>query len=92
MLTLHEVRLNPVFKFFYKAPSFIRNAYLMLVLSFILLVVYLVYFSVSEASYKSIVKLLHGLNSNTFNYLESKVDTLLHDKTIPTLMSKESPD
>ena len=45
--------------------------------------IYLVYFRADGGNLSSALKILKGLNSNTFNYLESNSGTLMVDKDIP---------
>ena len=56
----------------YKSPFYIRNLFLMTVLGMILFVIYCIYFRADGNSYTNIMNILRGLNSNTFNYLESQ--------------------
>ena len=55
----------------------------MLVLGFMLSLIYLVYFRPDGGNLSSALKILKGLNSNTFNYLESNSGTLMVDKDVP---------
>lgn len=48
-----------------------------------LLIIYLVFFRADGGTLKSALKILKGLNSNTFNYLESNKEALLVGKDIP---------
>lgn len=56
----------------YKSPFYIRNLFLMIVMGVLLFVIYCIYFRADGASYTNIMNILRGLNSNTFNYLESQ--------------------
>lgn len=68
---MYEIKQNDCFKFFYKFPSFVRNFCLMVCMACILVPVYVMYFHVGDTSFNSMVKVLKGYNSSTFNYLEN---------------------
>ena len=55
----------------------------MLAMGIVLLVIYLLYFRADGGSYNSMLKVMRGLSSNTFNYLESNRHVLLIDELIP---------
>lgn len=71
MLTLYQLKQNNCFRCFYKARYFVKNIFLLCVLSVMLFIVYVVYFRADGGSYKNAVKILKGLNSNTFNHLQA---------------------
>ena len=54
-----------------------------MILSFLLTIIYLVYFRPDGGNLTSALKILKGLNSNTFNYLESNSGTLMIEKDVP---------
>ena len=83
MLTLYQLKQNGCFRCFYKSPYYIKNVFLMLVLGFLLTLIYLIYFRPDGGNLSSALKILKGLNSNTFNYLESNSGTLMVDKDVP---------
>ena len=71
MITLFELKHSNRFcRIFTRTPYFIKNIILLLLLSIILIIVYFLYFRKDCLSVKMIPKVLKGLNSNTFNYLE----------------------
>ena len=82
MITLYELKQNSCFRCFYKAPFYIKNVILMGVMAALLFVIYVVYFRADGGNYQSIVKILKGLNSNTFNYLETNKHLLGLDRDI----------
>jgi hypothetical protein len=55
----------------------------MLVLGCLLTIIYLIYFRPDGGNISSALKILKGLNSNTFNYLESNSGTLMVEKDVP---------
>lgn len=55
----------------------------MCVLSVLLFVIYAIYFRADGGNYANVIKILRGLNSNTFNYLETNKHLLRVDKKIP---------
>ena len=71
MFTLQELRLNWWFRIYYKTPYFIKNAFLMLALLFTLAVFYLMFMRPDGGSYESVMNIVKGLTSNTFNYLST---------------------
>ena len=72
MLTLYELKQNSCFRCFYKSPYYIKNLFLMAVMSVMLFIIYVVYFRADGGNILNIMNILKGLNSNTFNYLESQ--------------------
>lgn len=48
----------------------------MIVLSILLFIIYAIYFRADGGNYANIIKILKGLNSNTFNYLETNKNLL----------------
>ena len=85
MLTLYELKQNACFRCIYKSPAIVRNLFLMIGLTLILVPIYLIYFFPGDSSYQSMLKLLKGMNSSTFNYLENKKDRLLINRAVPEL-------
>lgn len=76
MLTLYEVKQNTCFRIVYKSPAIIRNMFLMTFLVLILIPIYITFFHPGDMSYQSMLKVLRGLNSSTFNYLENHKEIL----------------
>jgi hypothetical protein len=72
MFTLYELKQKRCLRAAYKSPFYVRNAFLMLVMGAMLFVIYCIYFRADGNSYGNIMNILRGLNSNTFNYLESQ--------------------
>ena len=54
----------------------------MIILSILLFLIYIVYFRSDGGSLASAMKILKGLNSNTFNYLEENMHDLRADRSI----------
>ena len=71
MFTLYELKQNTCFRCCYKSPYYIKNLFLMGVMSVVLFIIYVVYFRADGGNILNIMNILKGLNSNTFNYLES---------------------
>lgn len=70
MLTLYQLKQNRCFRCCYKAPYYIKNTVLMIILSFLLFWFNIVFFRADGGSLKVALNLIKGLNSNTFNYLQ----------------------
>lgn len=83
MITLYELKQNTCFRCCYKSPYYIKNLFLMLTLAVLLLIIYVIYFRADGGSLESIMKIMKGLNSNTFNYLETHQDKLKIREKIP---------
>ena len=83
MLTLYELKQNTLFRCCYKSPYYVKNMFLMIVLSVLLFIVYAIYFRADGGNYENIIKILKGLNSNTFNYLETNKNMLGLAKNMP---------
>ena len=71
MLTLYQLKQNGCFRCVYKRPYYIKNLFLMLVLTVVLFIIYCIYFRADGGNFTNAIKILKGLNSNTFNYLET---------------------
>ena len=71
------------FRCCYKAPYYIKNLFLIGVLAIVLFFVYVIYFRADGGHYQNVANVLKGLNSNTFNYLETNRDVLKVEDTPP---------
>jgi len=80
---LYELKQNTFFRCCYKTPYVMKNLFLMIVLTIMLAIIYAIYFRADGGNYANIIKILKGLNSNTFNYLETNKKMLGLDKDIP---------
>ena len=81
MITLFRLKNDDVaFRLFYDVPYWIKNGILLTIQAILLLFIYLIYFRVDGGSYEKAIKILHGLNSNMFNYLESNKSEMLIGK------------
>jgi len=78
MITAYELKNRPCCRFFYKIPYFIKNLALLVLLSAILLPIYFAHFRKESLGYQSITRLLMGLNSKTFNYLQGNSEDALN--------------
>ena len=90
MITTYELKNRPCCRFFYKIPYFMKNVILLIGLAFIMVPIYLVCFRHESIGIVNIYKLIAGLNSRTFNYLETHKDQLgiirnLKQKTVTGL-------
>lgn len=83
MITHFQLKQNGCFQTFYRTPYFIKNMFLLLIQMAILLVIYLIYFRTDGGSIQSAIKILRGLNSDTFNYLETNKKKLNVNNAIP---------
>ena len=81
MITTYELKNRPTCRFFYKIPYFIKNVILLFGLACIMVPVYIVHFRKESIGVTNIYKLLAGLNSRTFNYLEDHAFDKLNVKT-----------
>jgi len=82
-LTLYQLKQNSLFRCCYKTPYYIKNVFLMMAMTFILFIIYVLYFRPDGGSINNALKILKGLNSNTFNYLDANRAQLNVDKDIP---------
>ena len=88
MITLYELKQNSCFRCCYKSPL-IRNVFLMMVLFVVTMFIYMIYFWQSGSSYTTMMKVLNGLNSHTFNYLEEHADLIKANNTVPVKMDED---
>ena len=82
MITLFELKHSKVCRCFVRTPYYMKNMILLLAMSLSLFVIYMAYFRKDCMSIRSISKVLKGLNSNTFNYLEHSGDSLRIGKVL----------
>ena len=85
MITLYELKNKSFCRCFIRTPFYIKNTFLLGVMSVILSLVYIIYFSRDNGGslrIQSISKLLKGLNSDTFNYLALHSDPLKYTKLL----------
>jgi len=76
MITIFELKNKSFCKCFIRTPFYIKNFFILCALVLFLLVVYGVYFSREGVYVTSIAKILRGLNSETFNYLQDHRESL----------------
>lgn len=76
MITLWELKNQDFCKQSLKVPFYIKNLFLLFILSIILSFVYLMYFRRDGMYVLNIQRILKGLNSNTFNNLVIKSEPL----------------
>lgn len=82
MITLFELKNKSFCRCFIRTPFYIKNLFLLGILWLILAFVYLVYFRRDGMVIENISKILKGLNSNTFNYLEVHSEPLRLSKLL----------
>ena len=78
MITVYELKNRPTCRFFYKIPYFVKNCALLVLMMAILIPIYFAHFRKESLGYHTIYKLLLGLNSKTFNYLQANAEDALH--------------
>lgn len=76
MITLYELKTTGYCRCFMKTPFYVKNFFLICVLNFLLINIYFIYFRRDGMVFSNISKILKGLNSNTFNYLEVNADSM----------------
>ena len=76
MISLFALKNKGFCRLFIKTPYYIKNFVLLLQLGVLLGLIYLIYVSRDGMSIQNITRILKGLNSGTFNYLESHADSL----------------
>ena len=69
MLTLFQLKQSCCFRCCCKTPYWVRNIVLLLIQGVLLMFIYFLYFRADGGSIENALKILKGLNSNTFNYL-----------------------
>ena len=63
-----------------------------MVQSLLLIFIYLIYFRADGGNVEAALKIIKGLNSNTFNYLDSHRDELMVDKRIQVFTADAHKD
>ncbi len=82
MITIFELKHSRCCRCFIRTPFYIKNMFLLILMSIFLFVNYLIYFRKDCMTILHIPKYLKGLNSNTFNYLEINSDALRIGKVL----------
>ena len=83
MITIFELKNKSFCRCFIRTPFYIKNLFLLLALLAFLAMVQLVYFSNDGVYVKSITKILRGLNSDVFNYLNENREPLRMQSSLP---------
>ena len=76
MITVFELKHKGLCRCFVRTPFYIKNFVLLVILSFLLGFIYLIYFRKDVMVIQNIPKVIKGLNSKPFNYLESHSKSL----------------
>ena len=71
MITSFEMKNRGPCRCIYRLPYYFKNIFLIILLSIVLLLNYLVNFRKDTVMIQSIAKIIAGLNSHTFNFLEA---------------------
>ena len=77
---MYELKNRPTCRFFYKIPYFIKNLFLLFLLACIMVPIYFVHFRHESIKIQNIYRLVAGLNSRTFNYLQDQAKAKLNVK------------
>jgi hypothetical protein len=86
MITKFELKNRKGCRCFYKMPYFVKNLVLLAIMGFILVYIYFVNFlGHSKLEMKSIMKVIAGLNSHTFNFLLQHEKDLMITQTTKTV-------
>jgi hypothetical protein len=86
MITKYEMKNRRVCRCFYKVPYFVKNLILLGIMGFILTYIYFVNFlGHSRLEIKSIIKVLKGLDSHTFNFLMQHEEDLMITKNLKAI-------
>jgi hypothetical protein len=70
MISTYELKNGSCFRILHKTPYFIKNLFLLAALAVATFLTYVVHFSHSEITVLTVYRMIAGLNSNTFNYLD----------------------
>ena len=70
MISTFELKNGSCFRLFHKTPYFIKNLVLLVALAIATFLTYVVHFAHSEIAVLTVYRMIAGLNSNTFNYLD----------------------
>lgn len=90
MITLYELKQNKGFRCFTRTPFYIKNAVLLGVLSFLMSVIYVLHFRKDGGNLSSIPRILKGLNSQTFNWLQDHSESLRMTKLLNNYQAQVS--
>jgi hypothetical protein len=92
MITIFELKNKSFCKCFIRTPYYIKNFFILVALVVFLLAVYAIYFSSEGVYVTSIAKILRGLNSETFNYLQDHRDSLKITEKLQTYQVDALPN
>lgn len=93
MITIFELKHHRCCGCIVNLPFYIKNFFLLTIMSAILLIIYIIYFRSDGKTFQNIPRILKGLNSNTFNYLLTHKDNLHLSSTLneyPSFMTSIS--
>ena len=76
MITVFELKHKGLCRCFMRIPFYIKNFFLLVMLSLLLGFIYLIYFRKDVMVIQNIPRVIKGLNSKPFNYLESHSKSL----------------
>ena len=71
-MSLFQLKHSCCYRVFCKTPYYIRNMVLLLIQGLLLALIYMIFFRADGGSLEKALKILKGLNSNTFNYLSQE--------------------
>ncbi|CDW72026.1 UNKNOWN [Stylonychia lemnae] len=90
MITLYELKSQSFCRCFIRTPFYIKNFVLLTILGLIMTIIYFLHFRKDGGNFLSITKILKGLNSNTFNYLEQNSKSLRLTKLLSNYQAQIS--
>ena len=80
MITTYELKNRPCCRLFYNVPYFVKNLFLLMGLLLIMIPIYVINFKAETRGNLNVFRLIAGLNSKTFNYLEKNASERLNVK------------
>lgn len=85
MITSFELKNRPCCRAFYKIPYFIKNIALLLLMAVVMVPTYIFNYRAGDLSVKTVYRMIAGLNSETFEYIQANERNLMITPSIKSI-------
>jgi hypothetical protein len=85
MITSFELKNRPCCRTFYKIPYFIKNIILLSLMACVMVPTYIFNYRAGELNIKTVYRMIAGLNSDTFEYIQANEGDLMISPSIKSV-------
>ena len=85
MITSFELKNRPCCRAFYKIPYFIKNIILLSLMACVMVPTYILNYRAGELNIKTVYRMIAGLNSDTFEYIQANERDLMITPSIKSV-------